>query len=356
MSRVGSSSINDNPYFDEGKSPRSIGPFAGNGRGWWPFKTGPDERTVHAPRSIYDAIGDRPRADYLTEAQIYNESKWRRGFLVNCFPTTLGVGLVGGFGSLWFHRRGNVRHIPRAHYVLYGTAFYASLGGIVSGAHQLIVMLSDYRTADWQAGMAGILGGLYFGLGNTGIGSGTAMLGGYSIAMGYTLLCYFKNRQALHAYDNFFATQQSLETPIHKIAPEMQPMYRAYLFDHRPLEDSDEARRAALVSQRLESDLRIDATTAKQAFYDVFDGKLLPLPKWFPFFPVEEPHPVEALLQQRKKQDNLERGVQELLQGEQLLLKRPMRAASGRALDRMPSDPVELPKRAPSFWEKERDE
>ena len=335
--------VSDNAYFDGKPTPKLVAP-AGAGRGWWPFKTGPDERTVHAPKTVYDTIGDRPRADYDTEVQIYQESKWRRGFIVHCLPSCVGVGALGGFGSLWMHRRGHIRHVPRAHYVLFGASFYASLAVATTGCHHLIVALSDYRTADWQAGMAGVIGGVYFALGQSGIGSGTAMLGGYSVALGYTLLCYMLNKHNLRAYDNFFGTQQSIETPIHRIAPEMQQMYRAYLYDHRPLEDTPIARREARVSKRLETDTRIDAESAKQAFNDMWNTGTLPLPKWFPFFPVEEPHPVEKLYQERKRQENHDRGVTELLKGEQLLLKRPMRAQSGRDLDKMPTEPVQLPK------------
>ena len=104
-------------------------------------------------------------------------------------------------------------------------------------------------------------------------------------------------------WDTFFRVQQQRETPIHKVAPELQLMYRAWLFDNRPIEDLDELRRRALTKDRDSKDLRLDAQAFREAMklQPVWDA--INLPEWWPL----KMHEKDVLLEQRMRDDAYER-------------------------------------------------
>lgn len=145
----------------------------------------------------------------------------------------------------------------------------------------------------------------------------------------YTLCCF-----AMKYYHNrrmkiFLEQQRQMQVPVHKVSPELQPMYRAFLFDNRPIEEESEVKRRAMMLARSDDDSRLDA----QAFLnnmtpEVFDW--ISFPDWWPLkypFQTEE----QQLLLDRQRADEIRRRTDMMLEDGRWL-KRRNRATAHREL------------------------
>ena len=275
----------------------------------WPWKTGEDENFRKSPPTmsegaLYDSLGRLPKYDYRTEVERYNESRWRRGLIDNVVPTT-AYGSIAGFCIGVFQSRRSLRHMSRPRVIF--THMY-SCGGVAlltTSVHHFLVVSSGYCQKDWHAMLSGCIGGVAFAAtGNSSVSR--SLVGGMIVGLFYAGACWFGNYWQKRTLTNFLITQQSQDTPVHRVAPELQPMYRAFLFDHRPIEDTDELRRRALLLDRTDTDTRLDARSFLEAvnFYKFFNW--CEFPEWWPL-KFAEPSEEEKLVQARMKEDAYDR-------------------------------------------------
>lgn len=283
----------------------------------WPLKTG-DDNSFHKSQessTIYGSLGEIPRYDYNTEVHRYSESKWRRGMLQNVVPAVCyggGIGFVYGL----VQARQNVRHVSRPKVVFRHTFAMASIGLTTRAVHQFLVVQSNYRSKDWHALVSGMIGGVTFAF-TTSTGVGSGVIGGFVIGVCYTGGCYALSWYQRRALQNFLITQQAKETPVHRVAPELQPMYRAFLFDHRPIEESDELRRRSLLLERTNTDTRLDAQATLEALnftqWQCFSW--MEFPEWWPLRFTSQSEQ-EVLAEQRARDDNYQRRLRTIQDSE----------------------------------------
>jgi hypothetical protein len=300
------------------------------GTSLWPFKTGRDDSFRLAEKSIYDQVGELPDYDYRGEVKRFNESRWRKGWVQNVVPSGFYAGIIGFAWGMFECRRGNVRHKSRPEIVVMYTLSCVGVSIATTLSHQLIMMFCSYKPKIWQPAAAGMCGGMSFSLAMSASSPQAALYGGFCIGAGYTALCLSKESYDERKLVNFFASQQQQDVDISRVTPEMQEMYRAWLFDHRPLEDTDMTRRGALLLERDGTDTRLDSNTFRDAmqlhYFDDYS-----FPDWWPF-KFQPPTKKESLLEQRMRDDMHERRRRAILSDDQVMMKHPLRTETAKQL------------------------
>lgn len=295
----------------------------------WPMKAANDDafRASNKKKTIYDDVTvDTPEYSFDMELMKYNENRWKKGFIHHVAPAVAYGTVVGFLYGLYESRRGLVRHVGRPRIILGNTMTTAGLALFASSIHQAILMACDYKAAVWQPVVSGILGGASYSAIMQGFDIARGASGGFVIGLAYTVICIGAEKYNDRALENFCATQQMNEVPVTKVAPELQRVYRAWLYDHRPLEDMDKARRNAAILDRHQADTRLDATTFVQAMnVDKLDW--IEFPEWWPlkFAPKTEK---AKLVEQRMRDDAYERRKLALLEN-QVMLSHPLRTEGG---------------------------
>jgi hypothetical protein len=306
------------------------------------MKQGNDESFRHSnkPKSIYDDVTQElTEYEYNMELYKYNELRWRRGLLHNVVPATI-YGTIGGF--LWGiseSRRGLVRHVNRARIIAGNTFSGAGISLCIAATHHGLLMAADYKAAVWQPVAAGGIGGATFSVLSEGMSASKGATGGFIVGVIYTVITLGAQKYQERSLTNFFIAQQQQEIPVHKVAPELQRLYRAWLYDHRPIEDLDKMKREALILDREATDTRLDAATFMRAMtIDQLDW--MEFPEWWPlkFAPKAEK---AQMVEKRLRDDAYERRKSALLEN-QVMFSHPMRTQSGRSTSdgqlEMPSD------------------
>lgn len=298
---------------------------------YWPFRVGDDMRfqtSDTSAGSIYSNLGPMPDENFEVEVRNYNQGKWRRGWLQSIVPNTCygaAIGLIVGFRQARIEGRYLGRH--RIIFRYCGTFSVIALGA--SAIHHFLVVSNNYRMAWWQPMMAGtVASSLFTVLSAMGTITQGAMAGsiiGIVYSAIYALTQWYQNR----ALRNFLRLQQQNQVPVHKITPELQPAYRAFLYDYRPVEETTDAQRRAILLTRAQEDTRLDATSALSNLSpDLFD--LVNFPDWWPLkFPLQTEE--ELLVVERLQMEEVARRQKMILTTEDgHLLKHKNRSAAHR--------------------------
>ena len=272
----------------------------------WPFKVGNDDvfRVSDESKSaIYESIGGVPQYTFEQEYRKYSSNKWRKGVIHTMFPAAFGGALLGLAWGVRESRRGLIRYVNRFKICAHQVAICTGLTVAVSLTHHALVMASDYQEFRWQPMAAGSIGGMVYTMTVQGSMSGAGIMAGFVVGIIYSGACIAISWYQHRHMRSFLLAQQQRETPIHRVEPNMQRMYRAWLYDNRPIEQLDDLRRRALTTMRAEKDVRLDARAYREAM------KLEPLwnwisfPEWWPLKMTEK----DTLLDQRMRDDNFER-------------------------------------------------
>ena len=236
--------------------------------------------TTGDTESIYDALG-KPARPYLEEVNSYVEGQYRRGLVQSVMPSTLGGMLLGFVCSI---RPSKVagRHIGRSTVIARYTLTAGAAGFIGSALHQALVMYNNYADS------------IGFSLGGMMVGSVVIMGGLQAVASPPVALfmsaiyatVYVGGDQMKRWYQeqwltNFLLSQQLQQVPVHKIAPELQPAYRSYLYWHRPPEEYELQQRRYAVLAANEDSTRLDATTSLTKLEFEF-WEWINFPDWWP--------------------------------------------------------------------------
>jgi hypothetical protein len=295
----------------------------------WPLKAPNDESFHTSPKSIYDEIGGTPEFDYQMELFKYNESRWKKGWIHNVIPSVAYGTVLGWAYGLYESRRGLIRHMSRPRIIGMNILSGSGVALCISATHQALLMACDYKPFMWQPVIAGSIGGAAWSLAGDALTVPRGAMAGFVVGLFYNCTLMGSRWYSERAMTQFFATQQQQETPIHKVAPEMQRLYRAWLYDHRPLEDTDLQRRQLLVLKREADDMRLDS----QSFMDATASMFLDLVEFPDWWPLKFGNRSEKsqMVEQRLRDDNYERRRRALVDN-QIMLTHPMRTASGREI------------------------
>jgi hypothetical protein len=299
----------------------------------WPFKRGHDEIfrvATEKPPSIYDQVGAIPERNFEDEYQLYRSRKWRKGLIHSIVPATGAGALLGLAWGVFESRRGLIRYANRFKICLHQTVVVGGISATIACTHHMLMVASKYKEGRWQSMAAGTIGGAIYSTLVSGSVSPAGAMAGFMIGILYSCICIFMSWYDHRHTVSFMGTQQLRETPIHRIAPEMQPLYRSWLYDHRPIEDLDELRRRALTHLREEKDLRLDAQAYREAMklQPVWDK--ISFPEWWPLKMTEK----DELLEQRLRDDQFVRRKMEMLDENsngQYLLAHIARTEQGRS-------------------------
>lgn len=247
----------------------------------WPFRRGDDDifNQTHTKETIYDALGAMPKNNYETELRNYIEGRWRRGFIQSVVPTTLLGSFVGFFVGIQQATYRN-RHDPRIKVIASSIGGFAMLGLGVSGSHHMLIVKNNYNDSALFPMLAGVTGSTIFAFFN-GVNAVYGSVTGIGVGATYALACYGVRWFEERRIRNFLATAQNRDTPVHKVAPELQPLYRTFLFEFRPIEESSELRRRAMLYSRDEHDSRIDTESMLFALQPEFVS-WISFPDWWP--------------------------------------------------------------------------
>ena len=271
----------------------------------WPFRTGDDDRfLVSDPaHSIYREIGDDlPERCFEAELANYQTNKWKRGWLQSVIPTAIYGGVLGGLVGVR-QAKFEGRYVGRHKVIGRYTMTFAAVGLSVSGFHHFLVVGNGYRTSWYQPVVAGAVGTAVCC--NAGaVGSlGQGLVAGGVVGGLYAAAHYGSNWYTSRQLRNFMIEQQQNLVPVHKVSPDLQPAYRAFLHDYRPMEESSVAARRAVILSREEEDTRLDATAVFNTMTpDVYDW--VSFPEWWP---LKMPNPTEddLLVAQRLQQEEV---------------------------------------------------
>ncbi|KAG5468252.1 hypothetical protein LSCM1_02230 [Leishmania martiniquensis] len=301
----------------------------------WPFRTGNDERfqTSSGPPStddIYAAVcqGSLPPHRYGVEVDNYLEWRWRRGFVQSVFPVTCYGALAGvcvGFRQSRFEGR----YIGRYRIMWRYTSTFAAVGLLTSAFHHLLVVRNRYHDKLHYPIVSGAAGAVILCLASQVGTIGQGMFVGFFLGILYGVGCHGMTYYHRRRLRTFLHEQQLQQVPIHKVSPELQPMYRAFLFDHRPLEEKDKKTREAVAISRSVNDTRLDAQTFMSNMTpEVFEW--VNFPDWWPLkWPMQTEE--EQLLLERQRDEEVERRKRIFLETEDGgLLKRKNRAKEYR--------------------------
>lgn len=299
----------------------------------WPFRTGNDDRYLTTPagheETIYDALkGKMPQHRYKVEVDNYLEWRWRRGMIQTVFPVTC-ISAFAGFFVGFRQSRIEGRYIGRYRIMGRYTCTFAAVGLMTTAFHHYLVVKNNYHDAFHYPLIAGTAGSVVLTVAAQMGSVGQGMFVGSLIGVLYAVSCYGVNYYHRRRLNSFLHQQQLHQVPIHKVTPELQHAYRAYLFDNRPLETSDRARREAVLLSRSVDDTRLDAQTFMSNMTpEVFDW--VNFPDWWPLkWPVQTEE--AQLLIERQRDEEIERRKMAFLETEDGgLLKRKSRAKEYR--------------------------
>ncbi|KPA82253.1 putative mitochondrial hypothetical protein [Leptomonas pyrrhocoris] len=302
----------------------------------WPFRTGNDDRFQSSSRAasdkedIYAAVrhGGLPPHRYGIEVNNYLEWRWRRGFLQSVFPVAC-YGALAGFCVGFRQSRVEGRYIGRYRIMWRYTSTFAAVGLLTSAFHQLLVMRNQYHDKFYYPIVAGTAGAVVLTLVSQMGSFGQGVFAGSFVGVLYGLGCYGMNYYHRRRLRTFLHEQQMNQVPIHKVSPELQPMYRAFLYDYRPMEEEDKRTREAVTLSRSADDTRLDARTFMSNMTpEVYDW--VNFPDWWPLkFPTQTEE--EQMLLERQRDEEVERRKVVFLETEDAgLLKRKNRAKQYR--------------------------
>ncbi|KAL7696322.1 hypothetical protein NQL31_005764 [Lotmaria passim] len=307
----------------------------------WPFRTGNDDRFQSSGSSssslspgtedIYAAVrsGGLPPHRYGMEVDNYMEWRWRRGFLQSVFPVTC-YGAVAGFCVGFRQSRVEGRYIGRYRIMWRYTSTFAAVGLLTSAFHHLLVVRNHYHDKFYYPLVAGTAGAVVLTLASQMGSLGQGMFVGGFLGVLYGLGCYGMNYYHRRRLRLFLHEQQMRQVPVYKVSPELQPMYRAFLYDNRPIEEEDKrSREAVVLSRSADNDTRLDAQTFMHNMTpEVYDW--VNFPDWWPLkFPMQTEE--EQMLMERQRNEEVERRKVMFLETEDAgLLKRKSRAKQYR--------------------------
>ncbi|KAG5493946.1 hypothetical protein JKF63_01778 [Porcisia hertigi] len=301
----------------------------------WPFRTGNDDRFQTSTRlseveDIYTAVrqGSLPPHRYRVEVDNYIEWRWRRGFLPSVFPVTC-YGAVAGFCVGFRQSRIEGRYVGRYRIMWRYTSTFAAVGLLTSAFHHLLVVRNHYHDRLYYPIVAGAAGAVILSVASQMGTIGQGMFVGAFLGVLYGLGCYSMTYYHRRRLGIFLHEQQIQQVPIHKVSPELQPMYRAFLYDNRPVEEEDKKTREAITLSRSIDDTRLDAHTFMSNMTpEVFDW--VNFPDWWPL-KVPTQTEEEQLLLERQRSEEIERRKNIFLETEDAgLLKRKNRAKAYR--------------------------
>ncbi|CCW66572.1 unnamed protein product [Phytomonas sp. Hart1] len=299
----------------------------------WPFRTGNDARfqtTPDAPEeSIYDTIrGDLPPDPFGAELDRYLQWRWRRGILPSVVPTA-AYGAILGFLVGFRQSRVEGRYVGRARVMGRYTTAFAAVGLLTAASHHAMVMRNDYRDTPYYPILSATSGSVLMMTGSQMGSIGQGVFAGVLLGMLYAAGCYAMRYYHRRRMTIFLSEQQLQQIPVCKLSPELQPMYRSYLFDNRPIEESSKARREALLLSRSEDDTRLDAYTFMQHMSpEIYDW--VNFPDWWPlkWSPQSEE---DEMLNERRRLEEAARLTRKALETDEgALLKRKFRAKKYR--------------------------
>lgn len=304
----------------------------------WPFRTGNDARfqcsaddRLSTDESIYDAVRRNvPRSSYEVELQNYVQWRWRRGILQSIMPTTF-YSAVAGFCFGFRQSRVEGRYIGRYRVLWRYTSTFAAMGLITSAVHHFLIMRSGYEDKMFYPIIASTVGSVILTVGAQMGSVGKGLFIGAFVGVFYTAACYATSYLHRRHMRNFFQQQQLLQIPVHKVSPELQHVYRAFLYDYRPLEEHDRRRRESLAISHDDDDSRLDAQTFLQNMTPEVCA-WVNFPEWWPLkFYVQSEE--EEMMKERMHNEEMERrSVLYLTTQDGDMLKRKMRTKQYRDL------------------------
>jgi hypothetical protein len=297
-----------------------------------PFRSGNDEvfQSVDPNReTIYDALGNElPEKPYQEELQKYNEWRWRRGIIQSVLPVAC-TGTIIGFALGYRNSRTEGRYVGRTKVLMRYTATGGTVGLTCAAVHHLLIVRNNYEERFYYPMFAGASGSTIVTLLTQ---SGTITVGfmaGAMIGSVYSAACWLSKWYERRRLGMFLETQRTMQVPVYKVSPELQPMYRAYLFDNRPLEESTDARRKAALLSRTGDDMRLDA----EAFLnnmtpEVYDW--VNFPDWWPLkYPLQSEEQ-NLLVARQRDEEVMRRKNKVLYMDDGAFLRRRLRAAEYR--------------------------
>lgn len=273
----------------------------------WPFRTGNDDRfQTSKDHDMYDSIkGELPSQRYTAEIDNYMEWRWRRGFIQSIFPVACYSGLAG-FIVGFRQSRVEGRYIGRYKVMWRYTSTFAAVGLLTSAVHHFLVVQNNYHDTTYYPLVAGTMGAVILTMAAQMGSLGQGVFVGSFIGVLYALGCYGMTYYHKRRLKIFLQQQQLQQVPVHKVSPEYQRMYRAFLYENRPLEDNDlERREAIMLSRGAEDDTRLDAHTFMHNMTpEVFDW--VNFPDWWPLkWPIQTEE--EQMLLERQRDEEIER-------------------------------------------------
>ncbi|GET92269.1 hypothetical protein, conserved [Leishmania tarentolae] len=303
----------------------------------WPFRTGNDDRfqTSSGPSGADDIYatmrqGALPPHSYKVEVENYLEWRWRRGFVQSVFPVTC-YGALAGFCVGFRQSRVEGRYVGRYRIMWRYTSTFAAVGLLTSAFHNFLVVRNHYHDKFYYPIVAGTAGAVVLSVASQMGTIGQGMFVGAFLGILYGAGCYSMNYFHRRRMRIFLQEQQVRQVPIHKVSPELQPMYRAFLYDNRPLEEKEKKTREAVTLSRSVDSTRLDAHTFMSNMTpEVFDW--VNFPDWWPLkWPMQTEE--EQMLLERQRNEEIERRKNTFLETEDAgLLKRKNRAKQYRDL------------------------
>ncbi|KAK7200764.1 hypothetical protein NESM_000134600 [Novymonas esmeraldas] len=302
----------------------------------WPFRTGNDDRFQTSSsgssgaEDIYAAVrsGALPPHPYGVEVGHYMEWRWRRGFVQSVFPVTC-YGAMAGFCVGFRQSRVEGRYVGRYRIMWRYTSTFAAVGLLTSAFHHLLVVRNNYHDKVHYPVVAGTAGAVVLSVASQMGTIGQGMFVGGFLGVMYGLGCYGMTYYQRRRLRVFLHEQQVRQVPVYKVSPELQPMYRAFLYDNRPLEEEDMRSREAVTLSRSIDNTRLDAHTFMNNMTpEVFDW--VNFPDWWPLkWPMQTEE--EQILLERQRSEEVERRKTMILETEDGgLLKRKNRAKAFR--------------------------
>lgn len=297
-----------------------------------PFRTGNDElfqSTEPHRETIYDALGnDLPENPYTIELAKYYEWRWRRGMIQSVMPVAI-TGTV--IGALVGYRNASLegRYVGRAKILMRYVATGGTVGLTCAAVHHLLIVRNNYEERFYYPMFAGATGSTIVTLLTQ---SGTITVGfmaGAMIGSLYSATCWLSKWYERRRLGVFLETQRTMQVPVHKVSPELQPMYRAYLFDNRPLEESTDARRKAALLSRTGDDMRLDA----EAFLNNMTPEIydwVNFPDWWPLKYPLQTEDQNLLVTRQRDEEVMRRKNKVLYMDDGVFLRRRLRAAEYR--------------------------
>lgn len=256
------------------------------------------------------------------------QGRWRRGMVQQVLPTTC-YGALAGFLIGFRQSRTEGRYIGRYKIMWRYSSTFAAVGLLTTAFHQFLVVKNNYRDTFYFPLVAGATGAVVLTVASQMGTIGQGLFVGSFLGVLYSLSCYSMTFYHQRRLKQFFSNQQLRQVPVHKVIPELQPAYRAFLFDYRPLEEKDRRQRETIVLARAIDDTRLDARAYMEySTPEVFEW--VNFPEWWPLkWPVQTEE--QQLLLERQRREEVERRKNTFLSTEDgALLKRKNRTKMHR--------------------------